>query len=124
LDREARLAQREASDAALTAWLATKDMEEAANELQSLGIPAAPVLDLAQVAGSEEMRSRRMIATRHHDVYGDVPLINTPLGMGDVDDRLPWRRQPLLGEHNAEVIGSLLGHAGELAALREQGVIG
>jgi crotonobetainyl-CoA:carnitine CoA-transferase CaiB-like acyl-CoA transferase len=124
LDREARLAQREAIDAALTAWLATKDMEEAANELQSLGIPAAPVLDLAQVAGSEEMRSRRMIATRHHDVYGDVPLINTPLGMGDVDDRLPWRRQPLLGEHNAEVIGSLLGHAGELAALREQGVIG
>jgi formyl-CoA transferase len=121
--REARLAQRDAIGSALTAWLAHRDMEQAAQELQALGVPAAPVLDLAQVAESAQMRSRRMIATQTHDVYGEVPLINTPLAMGRSEGRTPWRRQPLLGEHIADVIGGLLGHAGELDALREQGVI-
>ena len=122
-DRNTRLAHREAIDAAVTSWLATRDMEEAAAQLQALGIPAAPVLDLAQVAISSQLRARRMIATQHHPVYGDVPLINTPLAIADAEAREPWRGQPLLGEHNREVIGDLLGHAGELDALREQGVI-
>jgi CoA:oxalate CoA-transferase len=121
--RAARLAHRDAIDSAIGAWVGARDMEQAANDLQALGIPAAPVLDLAQVANSAQMQSRRMIGTQHHAVYGDVPLINTPLAIGDEASRAPWRRQPLLGEHNAEVIGDLLGHAAELDALREQGVI-
>lgn len=122
-DRSARLAHREAIDVAVGAWLASRDMESAALRLQSAGVPAAPILDLAQVAASSQMASRNMIATQHHPVYGDVPLINTPLAMADQGVRGPWRRQPVLGEHNAEIIGVLLGHAGELESLREQGVI-
>jgi alkylation response protein AidB-like acyl-CoA dehydrogenase len=54
-------------------------------------------------------------------VYGDVPLINTPLATGEADSRGPWRHQPVLGENNEEVIGDLLGSAGELASLRAEG---
>ena len=122
-DRKARLEHREAIDAALTAWLAARDMEEAAAQLQALGVPAAPVLDLAEVATSRQMASCRMIGTHHHAVYGDVPLIHTPLATGGDVSRAPWRRQPVLGENNEEVIGDLLGHAAELDSLREQGVI-
>jgi crotonobetainyl-CoA:carnitine CoA-transferase CaiB-like acyl-CoA transferase len=123
-DRETRTANRAAIDAALGAWLQPLDAQTAAERLQTLGIPAGPVLDLAQVAKSQQLASRRMIGAVGHPVYGDIPLINTPLVIGDSASRAPWRRQPTLGEHNDEVIGALLGHEDDLASLRAQGVIG
>lgn len=122
--RTTRVGQRARIDAAVIAWLAPWDMEAAAAHLQSLGIPAAPVLDLAQVATSAQMQARRMIATQPHPVYGDVPLINTPLAQGAGTARSPWRHQPVLGEHNRDILGDLLGHADELDSLRAHGVIG
>jgi formyl-CoA transferase len=122
-DRPIRVEKRAAIDAALAAWLAEDGAQQAATRLQSLGIPAAPILDLEQVATSAQLASRRMISTLHHSVYGDVPLINSPLATGDIDSRMPWRHQPVLGEHNEAVIGDLLGHAGELASLRAEGVL-
>jgi crotonobetainyl-CoA:carnitine CoA-transferase CaiB-like acyl-CoA transferase len=122
-DRPIRVEKRAAIDAALAAWLEEDGAQQAATRLQSLGIPAAPILDLEQVATSAQLASRRMISTLHHSVYGDVPLINSPLATGDIDSRMPWRHQPVLGEHNEAVIGDLLGHAGELASLRAEGVL-
>jgi crotonobetainyl-CoA:carnitine CoA-transferase CaiB-like acyl-CoA transferase len=122
-ERETRLAARTAIDDALVGWLATLEAQAAAERLQALAIPAAPILDLAQVATSPQMASRKMIGTLRHPAYGDVPLINTPLAIGDGDSREPWRNQPLLGESNDEVIGSLLGHAAELGALRAEGIV-
>lgn len=122
-DRQTRIEKRGVIDAALSAWLAQHGAEESAERLQFLGVPAAPILDLEQVATSAQLASRRMIGTLSHPVYGDVPLINTPLATGEAGSRGPWRHQPVLGESNEEVIGDILGHAGELAALRAEGVL-
>jgi len=122
-DRPARLAHRAAIDDAMAAWTAGRSAEDAASSLQARGVPAAPVLDLAQVAGSAQLAARDMIGTYTHPAYGAVPLIHSPLASGEPDLRTPWRAQPELGRHNEEIIGALLGHGDELAALREQGVV-
>ena len=123
-DRETRIANRAAIDAALNAWLGRLDAQAAAERLQALAVPAGPILDLAQVAKSPQLAARGMIGTVRHPVYGDVPLINTPLSTGDGTSRGPWRLQPTLGEHNEEVIGTLLGQEDDIASLRADRVIG
>jgi crotonobetainyl-CoA:carnitine CoA-transferase CaiB-like acyl-CoA transferase len=120
--REARLGHREAIDAALGSLLAPLPAAQAASELQAMTIAAVPVLDLAQVMASDTMAARAMVAPADHPRYGRVPLINSPLAMGR--SRGPRRPQPTLGEHNEEVIGDLLGRAGQLAELRAEGVVG
>lgn len=122
-DREMRNSRRDAIDAVLGAWLAPRQAHEAAELLQSLAVPAAPILDLAQVVASAKLASRKMVGTIAHPVYGAVPLINSPLATDARDPRGPWRRQPVLGENNEDVIGDLLGHRAELVSLRADGVI-
>lgn len=109
-------------NAALAARIEPLTADEAALLLQSFGAPAAPVLDLAQVAGSAQVAARRMIGDVDHPVFGKVPLIKPALATGH-SDRGPWRLQPVLGEGNDELIGALLGREGELGALRDEGVI-
>lgn len=122
-DREARLANRVAIDERLSSWLAPRTAQAGAEGLQSSGVPAAPILDLAQVATSRQVAARGLIGTIRHHAYGQVPLILTPLATGSPDGRAPRRPQPTLGEHNDEIIGDLLGYGAELAELRAEGVI-
>jgi crotonobetainyl-CoA:carnitine CoA-transferase CaiB-like acyl-CoA transferase len=122
-DRETRQARAHGIDAALQAWLASRVAMEAATLLQTLGVPAAPLHDLAQLAGSAHLAARAMVREVAHPAYGPVPLIDTPLATGAPRSG-PWRLQPELGEHNEEVIGGLLGRHDELDGLRADGVIG
>ena len=121
-DRAQRRAQAAAIDAVLARWFAARGTDEAAGTLQRLGVPAAPIRDLASVTASEQLAARGMVGEVMHPAYGRVPLINTPLATGHPRAG-PWRLQPELGEHNDEVIGALLGRAGELESLRAQGVV-
>ena len=122
-DRALRKTNAATIDQALAAWVVAKTAKEVASSLQRLGIPAAPVLDLADVTASAQLAARRMVTTVDHPAYGRVPLIDTPLATGAARSG-PWRLQPELGEHNDEVIGGLLGRAGELQSLRAEGVVG
>jgi crotonobetainyl-CoA:carnitine CoA-transferase CaiB-like acyl-CoA transferase len=121
-DRAARKSHAERIDAALARWLAARPAMEAAQTLQKLGVPAAPILDLAQVAQSSQIEARAMVCEVEHPAYGKVPLINTPLA-GATPRSGPWRMQPELGQHNEDVIGGLLGRGAELESLRAEKVI-
>ncbi len=114
--------ERQIEDAFAT-WLRDRTAEEAAKTLQGAGIPAAPILDIAQVASHDLIRRRHMVARRTHPVYGEVPLIQSPLATGGEKDSVR-RLQPVLGENNDEIIGGLLGRAAELEELRREKVIG
>ncbi|GIK86724.1 MAG: CoA transferase [Betaproteobacteria bacterium] len=122
-DRDARLRERAEIDGRLSAWLAPREAQAVAGQLQASGVPAAPILDLAQVATSRQTQARELIGTVRHPAYGEVPLIHTPLATGAPAGRAPRRLQPTLGEHNREIIGDLLGYGAELDALRAEGVI-
>ncbi len=108
--------------AALAARLTSHTAQDAAQALQALGAPAAPVLDLAQVATSAHTAARHMIGEVDHPVFGKVPLINSALATWRTE-RGPWRLQPVLGEGNDDLTGTLLGREGEMDSLRSDGVI-
>ena len=121
-DRETRKSRQDEVDAALGGWCAIRPTAVAATGLQAHGVPAAPILDLAQVASSDQQASRNMVGHVTHPTYGDVPLINTPLAIDTSESRGPWRLQPTLGENNGEVIGELLGRQADIASLQVEGI--
>ncbi|MBI2527898.1 MAG: CoA transferase [Candidatus Rokubacteria bacterium] len=93
------------------------------HRLQAEHVAAAPIMGPAALAEDPHLRARGAFAEVHHPVlgrelvYGPAwTLSGTP---GGVD-----RHAPLLGEHNAEIFGSLLGlTADEVAALEREGVL-
>jgi len=85
------------------------------------GVPCGPVNTYEQLFSDPQVVHREMVVHAHDDELGDVPHIRTPVRMASP---VAVRRvAPRLGEHNEEVLGALGVDAGELAALREQGVV-
>lgn len=109
-------------DAALGGWTVSQMAWDAAAALQDIGIAAAPVLDVAQASSAPSLKEDRPVIAVHHPVYGEVPLIRTPV-MAGVNTSIR-ALQPVLGEHNDEIIGGLLNHRADLGRLRMQGIIG
>jgi crotonobetainyl-CoA:carnitine CoA-transferase CaiB-like acyl-CoA transferase len=93
--------------------------------LSAAGIPAAPVIAADDVADLEQLRARGFFEAVNHPIAGEV-FVPGP-GVRWLRRRRPLhsRPAPLLGEHNAEVLGGLLGVSqDELARLTADDVIG
>jgi formyl-CoA transferase len=72
------------------------------------GVPAAPLLDYAQVFADPHTRARKMVEEVEHPVEGTIRTLGFPLKMGATPLRVR-RPPPLLGEHTDEVLGELGG---------------
>jgi crotonobetainyl-CoA:carnitine CoA-transferase CaiB-like acyl-CoA transferase len=95
-------------------------------EMETLGIPASPILNLAETFASPQVAARDMRISLHHPVAanGHVDLIGNPLKFSDT----PVTYQgapPTLGQHSRDVLQGLLGLSDDaLATLTASGVIG
>lgn len=111
-------------DRGLAGWAATRTAGEAAAALDRAGVPAAPCTPSELVDTVAPMRARGFFAAVPNDRLGTHEFPTQPMRIAS----LPGYRlfpAPRLGEHNDEVLGGELGLApGELARLREAGVIG
>ncbi|WP_436778280.1 CoA transferase [Yinghuangia sp. YIM S09857] len=113
-------------DDELARWFAERDRDEAVRVLLARDVPAAPVLDPAEAGDNEHLRARGFLERLDHPVAGPLDLPVPPFRSARAGD-LPRlsRPAPVLGEHNAEILGGLLGLGpAELNGLRELGVIG
>ena len=120
---EQRKSNEASIEAALAAWLAVRDVDDAVAELQAAGVCATPVLDLDQVAALPIMRERELVTRVEHPRYGMIPLLRSPLAI-DGGERPPIRSlPPALGEHTERVVGDLLGHREQLDAWVEAKVL-
>jgi len=77
-----------------------------------------------EVIADPEIAQRRMLIDSDYPTRGPIRVAGTPIKMSDApeDDR-PMRRPPELGEHNAEVLGSIGIGAEELEGLKRAGVV-
>jgi formyl-CoA transferase len=121
-DRRDRVAFMDEIDAMIEAWTEKRPKHEVLAVLAGAGVPCGAVLDSAEVLSDPHLRQRGFITDLEHPRRGVYPMPGNPVQLSDSPTDMV--RSPLLGEHNAEVYGKLLGVGpAELDTLRRDGVI-
>ncbi|MBN8582932.1 MAG: CoA transferase [Anaerolineae bacterium] len=85
--------------------------------------PCGPINTVEQVFSMQHVKEREMLVEMEHPTIGALPLVGSPLKMGDtpVSYRLP---PPLMGEHTKEILTKVLGFSAEkVTSLTESGCI-
>lgn len=124
LTRGSRVQNFDAVDTLIEGWTKTLGKEDIAARMLAAKVPCAPVRNLAEVMHDENMHARGSLQWIDHPELGRVALPHSPLVFEGVPRR-PIEPSRPLGAGNDEVIGTWLGHSSaEMAALRDDGVIG
>jgi len=90
---------------------------------ETIGLPAAPINNMAAVFEHPQVRERELLQHQPHPTAGSVPLLASPLRLvtSPAAIRLP---PPLLGQHTEQVLGEWLGYdAATVQSLRREGVV-
>lgn len=97
--------------------------DELLEKLLAVGLPAAPILNVAQVAENPHFRdARRMYADVEHPQIGTVRITNQGIKMTRTNPHIRGCA-PMLGEHNRQILTDL-GYTGEqIDQMRESGSI-
>lgn len=90
-------------DAAISAWTVGREQYEVAHALQTLGIPAGPVLANWQIQADPHIHHRGMYETTVHPVVGAYPTTTWPWRFDRTPARLT-RPAPLFAQHNREIL--------------------
>ena len=115
-----RLANRPALETELERTFRQQPKDYWVNTLLAAGIPAGPILSYPEAFESEHAKVRQMRMEIDHPIEGKVPNIGFAVKLSGTPQQVR-RHPPLLGEHNAEVLGELGISADELAELEAQG---
>ena len=119
-----RRAAHDRLDTLIGEWSSDLDLSVAVDRLIAAGVPAAEVRDNRRSSSHPQNDARGYCELVEHPVVGTHPTPTLPFRYASVD-RWIRRPAPTLGEHNAEVLGGLLGHTEqELQELTDKGVIG
>ncbi|MDR3294779.1 MAG: CoA transferase [Clostridiales Family XIII bacterium] len=107
-------------------WCMERDVASIVKSLTDVGIPCAPVYNVAQIAEDPQIAgARNMCPVQDHPFVGKVRLTGNPIKMSDTpteDIRIP---SPMLGQHTDAVLKEFLGYDdAKIANLRQRGVIG
>jgi formyl-CoA transferase len=95
---------------------------EAMETLAGAGVPGDAVLDSSEVLGDPHLIERGMVVPMEHPMRGRFMMPGNPVQLSASPTEVT--RAPLLGEHDDEVYGVLLGFSpDDLADLRRTGVI-
>jgi len=121
-DRQQRLARVAELEAIVEAWTGKRTKHEVMELLGAAGVPCGAVLDSGEVLSNEHLRQRGFITDVDHPVRGRMAVPGNAIRMSaSPTDVTP---APLLGQHNVEVYGKLLGVSeADVAQLKRDGVI-
>ena len=123
-----RRARHDELDDGIAQWCAPLDADDAAALLLAHGVPAAAPHDPRLMLGNPQLQHRHYHEEVDHPVVGRKLLPGIPFRFASIDERPGggWirRRAPLLGEHNAEILGDLGVDDATLAELERAHVIG
>lgn len=119
-----RHAHRDELDAIVSGWTEQRSRSDAAERLQSAGVPAMPVLDSRTLAVDPQFAARGYLEEVEHPEAGRYRYPALPWKMSGVD-RTIRAAAPRLGEHTRGTLVRLLDlDPGTLQRLEDEGVIG
>ena len=106
----------------IEAWTEKHDKREVMATLAGAGVPCGAVLDSGEILGDADLIARGMVVTVDHPTRGAFTMPANPIRLSDSPTSVT--AAPLVGQHNAEVYGALLGiGADELAQLARDRVV-
>jgi formyl-CoA transferase len=121
-DARSRARNVEALTALIGEWTGNHTKHEVMKILGEAGVPCGKVLDSVELLNDPHLKERGMIVTVNHPVRGEFTMPGCPVRLED--SPVEVKAAPLLGQHNGEVYGELLGMtAGELERLKADGVV-
>ena len=122
VNTKARAKNNEQLTAIINEWTARHSKHEVMQILGSAGVPCGAVMDTVELLNNPHLRERQMIVDIEHPARGKISMPGCPVKLED--SPVTVVSAPLLGQHNAEVYGQMLGLGeSELEQLKSQGVI-
>ncbi|MFD4022318.1 CaiB/BaiF CoA transferase family protein [Streptomyces sp. NPDC058576] len=121
--RAARAQHADDLYAAIADWTSCYAANDVTKLLSNAGIPASPVMSIADIAEDPHYRERGTLVTVEDPEFGELPMVAPLPRMSKTPGRIRTTG-PALGAHNAEVYQGVLGLGpDELAAVAADGVI-
>ena len=103
-----RLNHRRELDQHLSSWTRDRTGEEVTELLQANGVAAMPVMDAEERLYNPHFQERVLYQEIEHPALGAEPIFNLMWKLSKTPPAIQ-RHAPLLGEHNRQVFGGLLG---------------
>jgi crotonobetainyl-CoA:carnitine CoA-transferase CaiB-like acyl-CoA transferase len=120
----ARRENHDQFDEILANWTCRQPADELVATLGQHGVPAERLLTADQMYDVEQLDARGFYQDLNHSITGRQRFPGWPFRISPGPGRHHRTAAPTLGQHNAEVLGALGLSDAEIAALREQRVIG
>lgn len=120
----ARIRIADEVDALMAEWTRARRRDDIIELLIAHGVPCSPVRTVEEVINDPEVAQRQMLRDSEFLTRGPIKVMGSAIKLSELpDDRKPLSRPPLLGEHTAEVLGTIGIGAAEIEQLRREGVI-
>lgn len=123
---EGRRHRHDEIDEWIGAWTAQHTRDDVVALLRAGGVAVAPVIEAPQVDGHPQLEARGFFEPVTHPLVGTHRYPTWPMRFAtNGPDRFHREPSPTVGQHNAEILGGMLGvDDAELARLEAAGVIG
>jgi crotonobetainyl-CoA:carnitine CoA-transferase CaiB-like acyl-CoA transferase len=119
-----RVREHDRIDEALEAWCRGRSAEEVVARLWAAGVPVGTVVQPHHQPDLPQLAARGFFEEVDHPVAGPARCATLPMRFSRGPERWHTRPAPLLGEHNAELLGELGLSPTEIDDLEAAGVIG
>ncbi|MGI9616426.1 MAG: CaiB/BaiF CoA transferase family protein [Acidimicrobiales bacterium] len=107
----------------ITTALAAKPTDEWVRIMNDVGIPAGPVNDIGQTFADPQVEHLGIAAPVEHPAVGEIDVVRNATNIEGVPGAIR-RPSPEAGEHSGELLAQFGLSDGEVAALRDDGVVG
>lgn len=122
-DHAGRLRHQDELDEAIGAWVGERTAAEVVARFGEAGAAIAPILDIAGIFDDPQYIHNETVTAVEDPVLGPVRMQNLIGRLSATPGRVRTTG-PSLGEHNAEILGGLIGYGeAELRHMADEGVI-
>ncbi|HEX5453391.1 MAG TPA: CoA transferase [Stellaceae bacterium] len=120
--QDARSQRAAEVDDLIAAWTRTQTKEDAMKTIGAAGVPAGAVFDTVELMNEPSLAARGIMQTIQHPTTGAIKMPAWPVRFDGTPPRV--KPSPTLGQHSEQVLADWLGiAAGEVAALRKEGIV-